>query len=57
MGRYELALMGAPSDEQVREVAQCLSSAIDPFGLRLGEEAGWSNPVSSVCRPKQQRRQ
>ena len=42
MSLYELALMGAPSDEQVRELAHCLSSAINPFGLRLGEEVGWS---------------
>ena len=42
MALYELALMGAPTDEQIREMAECLSSAIDPFGLRLGEEVGWS---------------
>jgi hypothetical protein len=42
MALYELALMGAPSNEQVSEVAQCLSTAIEPFGLRLGEEVGWT---------------
>src|ERR1051326_1584413 len=42
MALYELALMGAPSNKQVSEVAQCLSTAIEPFGLRLGEEVGWT---------------
>lgn len=42
MGLYELAPMGTPTDEQIRELAECLSSAIDPFGLRLAKEVGWS---------------
>lgn len=42
MALYELALMGSPTDEQIKELAECLSSAIDSFGLRLGEEVGWT---------------
>src|SRR5262245_28849485 len=42
MALYELALMGAPSNEQVDELARYLSQVIEPFGLRLGQEVGWS---------------
>jgi hypothetical protein len=39
---YELAVMGAASDGQARELRQQLSAAVEPFGLRLGNEMGWS---------------
>lgn len=42
MALYELALMGAPSNEQIDELAQYLSQVIEPFGLHLGHEVGWS---------------
>jgi TIR domain len=42
MALYELALMGAPSAEQSRELEQQLSQLIRPFGLHLGQEVGWS---------------
>jgi hypothetical protein len=42
MALYELALLGAPSDVQVEEVSRHVAQAVEPFGLRLGEEIGWS---------------
>lgn len=42
MALYELALLGAPSNEQIDELAQYLSEVIEPFGLHLGQEVGWS---------------
>lgn len=44
---YELALMGLPSDDQVREVEQHLLKGIEPFGLTLGKEVAWSTRVTS----------
>lgn len=38
---YQLAVLGAPSDEQVRELEQIVEQAVRPFGLRLGHEVGW----------------
>jgi len=38
MALYELALMGAPSEEQVDELTRHLSELIAPFGLHLGAE-------------------
>lgn len=46
MALYELAIMGAPSDTQINELAQHLSRTIELFGLELGKEVGWS-----VCPP------
>lgn len=39
---YELAIIGAPSDAQLDELADCVSRVIQSFGLRLGEEVAWS---------------
>lgn len=38
---YELAVLGAPTAEQVTELQQLISKALQPFGLRLGEEVAW----------------
>jgi hypothetical protein len=35
---YELALMGAPSQEQIDRVAKELEQGITPFGLKMGKE-------------------
>jgi len=42
MAVYELAIMGAPSDAQVDELRACVTAMIEPFGLLLGREVGWS---------------
>ena len=39
---YELALMGAPTDKQVGELATCVSQVVEPFGLHLGQEVAWA---------------
>ncbi len=50
---YELAVLGAPSDEQVREVERLVAGAVGNFGLQLGSDVAWQ-----VCpekfRPDQQ---
>jgi len=38
---YELAILGAPSDQQVSELEQLVSQAVVPFGLRLRQEVAW----------------
>jgi hypothetical protein len=38
---YELALLGAPSKEQISDLEQYVSEAIKPFGLQIGKEVGW----------------
>lgn len=38
---YELGVMGTPSDQQIRELEQLVSQAIEKFGLRLGKEISW----------------
>lgn len=43
---YELALMGLPSDDQIREVEHHLSKGVEPFGLTLGKEVAWSTRVT-----------
>lgn len=43
MAIYELALMGAPSATQVRELGEHITRIIEPFGLRLGHEVAWSD--------------
>jgi hypothetical protein len=39
---YELAMMGMPTDSQIRELEEHLSKGINPFGLTLGSEVAWS---------------
>jgi hypothetical protein len=38
---YQLAVLGAPSDEQANELEQIVAQAVQLFGLRLGHEVGW----------------
>lgn len=38
---YELAILGAPSETQIRELEQLVAQAVEPFGLRLGQEVAW----------------
>ncbi|QOT82070.1 toll/interleukin-1 receptor domain-containing protein [Cupriavidus basilensis] len=38
---YQLAVLGAPSEEQVHALEQIVSPAVQLFGLRLGYEVGW----------------
>jgi len=42
MALYEIALMGAPTDEQVAEVRQAVSDVIEQFGLHLDDQVTWS---------------
>ncbi len=42
MAYYELALMGAPTDEQVVALEIQISQIIEAFGLHLNDEVGWS---------------
>ncbi len=39
---YELAVLGAPSAVQIREIEALISEALLPFGLRLRQEVAWS---------------
>lgn len=52
MALYELALMGAPSNEQTDELARYLSQVIEPFGLYLGQEVAWSICPSDFSPPQ-----
>lgn len=46
---YQLALYGKPSDQHVADIEACLNSIIEPFGMRLGVEIGWSvNPAGLI---------
>lgn len=38
---YELAILGSPSDEQVRELEQLISQSVVHFGLKLRQEIEW----------------
>jgi hypothetical protein len=38
---YELAVLGAPSQEQKTELEQSVSQAVQQFGLRLGNDVAW----------------
>jgi hypothetical protein len=38
---YELAVLGAPTDEQVSELESYVSHAVQMFGLQLGREVAW----------------
>lgn len=42
MALYELAVMGAPTEGQVGELRTHVARIVEAFGLRLGEEVGWS---------------
>lgn len=41
MSTYELAILGTPTPEQLAQLETCVSAAVAPFGLRLGEAVGW----------------
>jgi len=41
MALYELALMGAPSSDQVDALKTCITEIIEPFDLHLGTEVDW----------------
>lgn len=51
---YELAVLGAPSDEQIGELEHFVSQALLPFGLQLGQEVGWQVRPENF-NPNQQR--
>lgn len=38
---YELAVLGAPSDGQIRDLEDLVSKAVRSFGLTLGDEIAW----------------
>jgi hypothetical protein len=42
MALYQLAAMGAPTPQQASALEAALSGLVEPFGLRLGHEIGWS---------------
>ena len=39
---YELAVLGDPTDEQLDEIEKLVSQGVEAFGLKLGNEVGWS---------------
>lgn len=51
MSLYELALMGMPTDKQVDELEQHVAHLIQPFGLHLRAEVGWSVRSSDFAPP------
>ena len=51
---YELAVLGDPSDAQIGMLEAHISRIIEPFGLRLGKEVGWSLRPPEFT-PEQQR--
>lgn len=51
---YELAILGAPSDEQIRELERFVSQSLLPFGLQLGRDVGWQ-VCPTAFNPSQQR--
>ena len=54
LGIYELAVLGDPSDAQIGELKAHITRIIGLFGLRLGEEVGWSLRPPEFT-PEQQR--
>lgn len=38
---YHLAVLGAPTEEQVTQLRAIVAAAVQLFGLRLGHEVGW----------------
>lgn len=51
---YQLAVLGAPSAEQLSELETAVADAVSMFGLRLGQEIGWE-VVPAAFTPNQQR--
>lgn len=51
---YQLAVLGAPSDEQADELEQIVAEAVQLFGLRLGHEVGWEVRLAAF-NPDQQK--
>ncbi len=51
---YHLAVLGAPSAEQISELEMAVTDAVSRFGLRLGQEIGWEI-VPADFTPHQQR--
>lgn len=51
---YQLAVLGAPSTEQLSELETAVADAVFMFGLRLGQEISWE-VVPAVFTPHQQR--
>src|SRR5688572_22477766 len=42
---YELLILGDPTQEQLAELKEAVSNAVECFGLNLGQEVGWSPKV------------
>lgn len=42
MALYELALMGAPSNDQINALKEYITDVLEPFGLHLGSEVSWN---------------
>ncbi|WP_319405775.1 toll/interleukin-1 receptor domain-containing protein [uncultured Desulfosarcina sp.] len=51
---YELAVLGAPTDDQVGDLEQFISDALEPFGMKLGHEVSWLVKPLRFC-PKQKK--
>ncbi|MBC3239446.1 toll/interleukin-1 receptor domain-containing protein [Pseudomonas lurida] len=51
---YQLAVLGAPSAEQLSELEAAVTDAVSMFGLRLGHEVGWEIAPAAFT-PHQQR--
>jgi hypothetical protein len=52
MRLYELALMGAPSGDQISAVEACISEVISSYGLSLGTEVGWTAGATTFHPPQ-----
>lgn len=42
LATYELAVLGYPSSEQMEQLSVCVAQALEPFGLLLGQDVGWT---------------
>lgn len=51
---YQLAVLGAPTTEQLTQLEQIIAPAVQKFGLRLGHEVDWK-VCPSVFDPDQQK--
>ncbi|WP_447650429.1 toll/interleukin-1 receptor domain-containing protein [Pseudomonas abietaniphila] len=51
---YQLAVLGKPSEDQLSQLEQAVSTALEMFGLRLREEVSWETSPG-VFNPDQQR--
>ena len=38
---YQLAVLGAPTEAQIRDLSKCIATALDKFNLRLRHEVVW----------------